>query len=105
MPIKIEGRYYAYFHGMYGKYNTPSAAIYRAYSYDLLEWVIEGVILDNRDTPSEPNKTSNADMCLIEFKGRTFMYYTYDINSGGKAPIIKILIDNRRCIDILKLRP
>ena len=39
MPIKIEGRYYAYFHGMYGKYNTPSAAIYRAYSYDLLEWV------------------------------------------------------------------
>lgn len=101
-PIKVDGKYYMYFHSTI----NSIAHIMRAKSSDLIDWEIEGIILDNRDVPTGGDSTSgNADACIIEFKGRTYLFYTWDINNSSVKPYIKYMIDDRPLHEFLKLRP
>lgn len=101
-PIRIDGKFYMYYHGTY----NSTGHLYRAYSYDLVNWVKEGEILDNRDIPSEDNQSANTDHSIIQFKGRTYMVYNKDINLGSTHPAhFHIMIDDRPYYELLKLRP
>lgn len=101
-PIKVDGKYYMYFHSTI----DGIAHIMRAKSSDLINWEIEGIILDNRDVPTGGDNTSgNADACMIEFKGRTYLFYSWDINNSSVKPYIKYMIDDRPLHELLKLRP
>lgn len=101
-PVKVDGKYYMYFHSTI----AAMAHIMRAKSSDLINWEIEGIILDNRDIPTNGDKTSgNADACIIEFKGRTYLFYTWDINDSSVEPYIKYMVDDRPLHELLKLRP
>lgn len=101
--LKVNGKYFMYFHGTTGNGNSN---IYRAWSEDLIVWHKEGVIFDNRDQPTGGDNTSgNADHCIIEFKGRTYLFYSWDINNPQALPYIKYTIDNRRLTELLTLRP
>ena len=114
-PIKSNGRYYAYYHGTcYDKQGTKhynQSNVMRAYSYNLIDWFDEGVILDVRKKPSNvdsidgDNTSGNADHCVIEFKGKSYMFYTYDINHYPAPEYIHTLIDDRPFSELLKLRP
>lgn len=101
-PLKHDGKYFMYFHST----NQSIANILRAYSYDLEQWTSEGVIFDNRDQPSAGDETSgNADHCVIEFKGRTYLFYTWNINTQAYQPYIKYTVDDRPFYEMLGLRP
>ena len=101
-PIKRNGKYYMYFHSTISQVSY----IFRAYSYDLETWVNEGIIFDNRDQPSAGDETSgNADQCIIEFKGRTYLFYTWNINTSLYQPYIKYTIDDRPMSELLDIRP
>jgi hypothetical protein len=101
-PIMFEGNYYMYYHST----DTAWATIRRAKSPDLINWTDEGIIFDNRDQPTGGDETSgNADHTIIEFKGRTYLFYTWDINNASVRPYIKYTIDNRRFRELLTLRP
>lgn len=101
-PIKVDGKYYMYFHSTI----DGIAHIMRAKSSDLINWEIEGIILDNRDVPTGGDNTSgNADACMIEFNGRTYLFYSWDINNSSVKPYIKYMIDDRPLHELLKLRP
>jgi hypothetical protein len=101
-PIKCNGRYYLYYHSTY----NSKSNIARTYSEDLKTWINEGFIFDNRDIPSEGDNTSgNADHCIVEFKGRTYLFYSWDINATVYEPYIKYTIDDRPLNALLGLRP
>lgn len=101
-PVKRNGKYYMYYHNTF----ASIAHIMRAYSYDLVNWTDEGVIFDNRDQPSAGDLTSgNADHCVIEFKGRTYLFYTWDINTQQYSPYIKYTIDDRSFGEVLEIKP
>lgn len=101
-PLKVGGKYYIYFHMTW----KGIANIVRAHSTDLKNWTSEGIIADNRDVPTGGNATSgNADQCIIEFKGRTYLFYTWDINNPNLKPYIKYTVDDRPLRDILKIKP
>lgn len=101
--LKVNGKYFMYFHGTSG---DGISNIFRAWSKDLIEWHNEGVIFDNRDQPTGGDNTSgNADHCVIEFKGRTYLFYTWDINNPDCLPYIKYTIDNRSFHELLEVRP
>ena len=97
-PVKVDGKYIMYYHGEF------STRIHRAYSYDLVNWVDEGVILDVRDMPTG-DAISNADHCMIEYKGRTYMYYTHNINGITTKPFVRLLIEDRPMIEVLRDMP
>ena len=102
-PIKHNGRYYAYWHG---SNNGSYSRIYRGYSTDLVHWTEEGDILNNRDIPTAGISASgNADHCVIEFKGKSYLIYTWNINDANVDPYIRIMIDSRPFSDLLKMRP
>lgn len=101
-PLKVEGKYFMYFHG---STSDVSSNIYRAWSTDLVTWHDEGIIFDNRDEASDGNVSGNADHCIIEFKGRSYLFYTWDINNPNRLPYIKYTIDNRLLHELLVLRP
>lgn len=101
-PVKVDGKYYMYFHST--KQNVSN--ILRAYSYDLETWTVENVILDVRNAPLAGDNTSgNADHCVTEFKGRTYMFYSWNINTQLYTPSIEYIIDDRRMRDVLAIRP
>lgn len=101
-PIRIDGKYYIYIHST----KNNISHILRYYSDDLINWTNEGVILDNRDRPTGGDNTSgNADHCIIEFKGRTYLFYTWDINNPNAQPYIKYTVDDRPIREILSLMP
>ena len=101
-PVRSNGYYYIYLHGTSG----GQSLIYRAKSKDLVDWEEDGFVLDNRDEPSAGDNTSgNADHCIIEFKGRTYLFYTWNINTTLYQPYIKYQIDDRPIVELLKLRP
>ena len=108
MPIKCDGKYYMYYHGTCYQTGTHfnQSNIMRAYSYDLINWTSEGVIFDNRDIPTAgDNSSGNADQCVIEFKGKSYLFYSWNINNAQVQPTIKTLIDSRGFYEILKLNP
>lgn len=109
-PIKSNGRYYAYYHGScydaQGTRHYNQSNVMRAYSYNLIDWIDEGVILDVRKRPTNGDNTSgNADHCVIEFKGKSYMFYTHDINNYPAPEHIHALIDDRPFSELLKMRP
>jgi hypothetical protein len=102
LPYKHEGKFYMTYH-----YDTTHAAtqgIYRAYSYDLLTWVVEGNMLDTRVAPMQV-PWSNGDQCLCQFKGRTFMFYTNNANGGGANMHTDMNVDNLPLTELLSLYP
>ena len=117
-PIKFNGRFYMYYHGTCYKRDKHfnQSNIMRAYSYNLIDWFDEGVILDIRKKPSDiistdgektdgDNTSGNADHCVIEFKGKSYMFYSYDINHAEGMERIYTVMDSRRFIELLKLFP
>lgn len=117
-PIKFNGRFYMYYHGTCYERNKHfnQSNIMRAYSYNLIDWFDEGVILDVRKKPSDiissdgektdgDNTSGNADHCVVEFKGKSYMFYTYDINHAEGMERIYTVMDSRRFIELLKLFP
>jgi hypothetical protein len=100
-PIRIDGKWYMYFHSTADNYSY----ILRAYSNDLVHWTPEFRLFDNRNAPtSGENQSSNADHSLIEFKGRTYFFYTTDINTA-LDPHLTYMIDDRPFRELLKLMP
>ena len=102
-PIKVDNKYFMMFHSGH----LSVAHLFRASSYDLIHWNIDGIMWDNRDQPSGGDETNgNADACVIEFKGRTYLFYTHDINQEEKGiEHIKYTIDDRPLSELLKLLP
>ena len=102
-PIKVNNKYFAVFHSTH----LRIAHLFRASTYDFIHWDIDGIMWDNRDKPSGGDETSgNADACVIEFKGRTYLFYTHDINQEEKGiEHIKYTIDDRPLSELLKLYP
>lgn len=100
-PIRVNGKWFMYYHVTYNGYMH----IYRAYSSDLETWTVDGRIINNRDVPTAGESSAgNADHALIEFKGKTYLFYTWNINSVY-TPYIKYVIDDRPFREILKMYP
>lgn len=101
-PIRVDGYYYMYYHSTFNGYTN----ILRAKSKDLKTWETEGICLDIRDTPTAGEMApGNADHCVVEFKGRTYMFYSWDINNSDARPYIKYTVDDRPFSELLKLKP
>lgn len=97
--IKSTGRYYCYYHQ---QDNAGVHTIKRAYSLDLHVWVHEGDILGSRIDPSNSAWT-NGDQALVQFKGKSYMFYTNDANGGTSH--LDIGVDNRTLAELLALYP
>lgn len=101
MPIKANGYYFMYYHQSIDGYSC----IKRAYSRDLITWVDDGFVSNNRDIPTDGEQShGNADHCIIEFKGRSYLFYTWDINSSH-TQYVKYTIDDRPLHELLKIFP
>ena len=99
IPVKVDGKYHVYIH------SELSTQIRRLYSYNLVDWVDEGVLLDVRDKPRVENP-SNGDHTITEFKGRTFLFYTHNINGEDQSYMsIRLLVDDRDFNVLLQLKP
>ena len=103
---KYDGYYYMYYHF----HNTsPGFGIYRARSKNLIDWEIEGPMLDSRLPPDNP-AWSNGDQSLCEFKGHSYLFYTNNANAyitgdDGHLTHIDVCVDFRPLSEILKLNP
>lgn len=107
-PIKLDGKYYMYYlTGYLDDNGDVQDTINRMYSFDLIHWVEEGAMFDNRDiADGGEGKGDNGDQCLCEFKGRTFFFYTHNMNSYGYSEAnIRYTIDNRPIEELMKLKP
>lgn len=101
-PIRVNGYYYAYFHSTF----NGTSNIARVKSVNLIDWENEGIILDNRDEPTGGYATSgNADHCIMEYKGRSYLFYTWDINNSSAQPYIKYTVDDRNIREMCALYP
>ena len=101
MPIKVNGYYFMYYHQSIDRYSC----IRRAYSRDLISWIDDGFVSNNRDIPTDGEQShGNADHCIIEFKGRSYLFYTLDINSSHPQ-YVKYTIDDRPLHELLKIFP
>lgn len=99
VPVKVDGKYYIYIH------SETSTQIRRFYSYNLIDWVDEGVLLDVRDKPRAENP-SNGDHTITEFRGRTFLFYTHNINGQDQSYMsMRLLVDDRPLNELLRLKP
>lgn len=100
-PIKVGNKYYMLYHSTW----KSIMHIMYASSEDLINWTTEGIVFDNRDQPTLGDLTSgNADQCIVEFKGRTYLFYTWDINDNSVSPYIKYTIDDRPLCELFKLK-
>lgn len=93
---KFNGRYYCYFHAA-GYY------FYRAWSTDLMNWTIEGVTLNGRVTPLPGTQMGNPWVC--EFKGKTYMFYANNGETGNEHQCVDMVIDNRSLTEMIALYP
>lgn len=90
-PIRVNGKWLMLFHVTH----NGASFIFRAVSSNLTEWTIENNLINNRDAPTAGESSAgNADQAIIGFKGRTYLFYTWDINSAN-TPYIKYLVDDR----------
>lgn len=100
-PLKYNGKYYIYIHG-----NTSwgGVAIMRYYSTDLIHWTYDGIVYNNRDVPTAGETApGNGDHCIVEFKGRTLLFYTWDINDYPRPEYVKLTIDDRPILELLSI--
>ena len=106
-PLVINGRYYMYYLSYFYKGNIYYTTLNRAYSEDLIHWTEEGVIFDNRDLPDGGEaRGDNGDQCLTQFKGKTYLFYTHNINSKGYSKYnIRYTVDNRSFDELLRIKP
>lgn len=101
-PIRCNGKYYMYIHGNSSWFGN---SLWRYYSTDLLNWVYDGIVYNNRDVPSAGESApGNGDQCIVEFKGRTLLFYTWDINDYPRPEYVKLTIDDRPILQMLELQ-
>lgn len=100
--LKVNGKYFMYYHH---ELVSAGMSIRRAYSTDLHTWTVEGNIVDSRERPQEVG-TSNGDICVCQFKGKSYLFYSNNVNGDNDPPEhIDALVDNRSFAEILALRP
>lgn len=106
-PLKHNGNYYLYYLSAFYKGNVLYAIINRSYSKDLIHWMEEGPVFDNRDIPDGgESRGDNGDQSLCQFKGKTYMFYTNNINSKGYSrQNIRYTIDDRPLEELLSMKP
>ena len=106
-PLKYNGNYYMYYLSAFYKGNVFYATINRSYSKDLIHWIEEGPVFDNRDIPDGgESRGDNGDQSLCQFKGKSYMFYTNNINSKGYSKQnIRYTIDDRSLLELLKIKP
>jgi hypothetical protein len=97
--LKTDGLYHMWFHSM----NTVNFnGIFRASSPDLMTWTIEGkqegIILETPDL-----FTNWGDHSIVEFQGRTYLYYT-PTNQSDRAHL-NLVIDNHTLTELLSAPP
>jgi len=98
-PLRIDGKWMMLYHVTH----NGASYIFRAYSEDLRTWTIENKLINNRDVPTAGEASAgNADHAIIGFKGRTYLFYTWDINSVN-TPYIKYLIDDRPILEMMRV--
>lgn len=106
-PLIVDGKYYMYYLSYFYKGNIYYTTLCRAFSTDLIHWTEEGTIFDNRDIPDGGEaRGDNGDQSLCQFKGKTYLFYTHNINSKGySVPNIRYAVDNRPLEVLLRLKP
>lgn len=110
-PIKHDDKYYMLIHSTHNHIKhrqNGTSNILRLSSTDLVNWTTDGLMFDNRDIPTEGDGTSgNADHCIIEFRGRTYLFYSWNVNHFLPTTVetIEYMIDDRPISELLKLRP
>lgn len=106
-PLIVDGKYYMYYLTYFYKANTMYATLNRMYSTDLVHWTEEGTMFDVRDVPTGGEAHGdNGDHSLCQFKGKSFLFYTLNINSYGYAPSsIRYTVDNRTLDELMRLKP
>ena len=121
-PVKVNGRYFMYVHSTHHNktnisgltsFSSGQSNILRLSSANLIDWDVDGLMFDNRDIPEEDNPetakatSGNADHCIIQFKGRTYLFYSWNINhqTSGRAEYVHYMIDDRPIREILAIRP
>lgn len=97
---KFNGRYYMYFHAGYGAGKTYC---YRAYSTDLMNWILEGPTLNGRVVPEVGSWAGNYS--VDEFKGKTYMFYINNAETGNPDICIDMVVDNRSLTEMIALYP
>ena len=93
---KFNGRYYLYFHAA-GQY------MYRAYSTDLINWTIEGLTLNGRYPSISGTQMGNPS--VTEFKGKSYMFYVNNSETGNANQCVDMVVDNRSLTELLGLYP
>ena len=106
-PLIVDGKYYMYYLSYFYKANTMYATLNRMYSTDLIHWNEEGSMFDVRDVPTGgESHGDNGDQSLCQFKGKTYLFYTHNINSYGRGiPSIRYTVDNRPLDVLMSLKP
>jgi len=100
--LKVDGKYFMYYHH---ELVSAGMSIRRAYSTDLHTWTVEGNIVDPRERPQEVG-TSNGDICVCQFKGKSYLFYSNNVNGDNDPPEhIDALVDNRTFAELLRLMP
>lgn len=104
-PYKVNGKYYIYVHSSLKTQTGFTGKIARMSSNNLTSWDFDGTVFDNRVVPeSGDNVSTNTDHCIIEFKGRTYLFYTVNINSNYEQ-YIAYEIDDRPLRQIVLENP
>ena len=96
--VKFNGYYYLYLHqqGM----PTADQSIHRYKSLDLTTWVYDGICFNNRMIHG---LYTYGDHCIIEYKNRTYMFWTVSDQVGTYH--VDCGIDNRTIAQLLALAP
>lgn len=100
--VKVNGKYFMYYHHD----NTRTTmSLRRAYSTDLINWTVEGNIVDFRARP-EAEGASNGDIGMCQFKGKSYLFYSNNANVNNDPPTkLGMGEDNRTMAEILALYP
>jgi hypothetical protein len=93
--IKYNGNYYCYFHV------DSIGLINRAYSPDLINWTVEGKVLDI--FPRHVGIVSYGDHSMTQFKGKSYLFW--GPSNQVDAAHIDCGIDNRDLATMISLAP
>lgn len=106
-PLIVDGKYYMYYLSAFYKSNTLYATINRMYSTDLVHWIEEGSMFDVRDVPVDGEEFGdNGDQSLCQFKGKSYLFYSLNVNSYGHGiPNIRYTVDDRPLEELMRLKP